>query len=86
MLNRLRIQLRLARRWLYSPGVRLDILIKTLGLVVIGLLSTVLLVSSLVAAGKKPRSGDRIKGLLFFTLAVIGLCTLLGFLAGQVIP
>jgi hypothetical protein len=64
--------------------VSLDLLIKTLGLIVIGLLSTVLLVSSLVAAGKRPRSGDRIKGLVFFTLAVIGLCTVLGFLAGQI--
>jgi len=60
------------------------LLFKALGYVVIGLLSFTLLVLSLISAAKEHRSDERLKGLLFFNLAVIGLCTIVGLLAGYV--
>ena len=55
---------------------------KALGYLVIGLLSVTLLILSLVSAAKDHRSEDRLKGLVFFTLAVIGLCTFLALFLG----
>ena len=58
---------------------------RALGYLVIGLLSVTLLILSLLSAAKEQRSSERLKGLVFFTLAVImGLCTLVGLFAGYI--
>ena len=64
------------------PKARATVLaFRALGYLVIGLLSVTLLVLSLVSAGKEQRPGERLKGLVFFTLAVIiGLFTVVGLL------
>jgi hypothetical protein len=67
-----------AEEFAQSKNIRLDGTTRyILGYVVLGLLSVPLLIVSLVSAGKEHRSGERLKGLVFFTIAVImGLCTL----------
>ena len=47
----------------------------------IGLVSITLLVLSLISVAKAHRSEDRLKGLIFLALAIIGLCTLFGLIA-----
>jgi len=44
----------------------------------IGVLSVVLLGRSLISAGKRLNSGDRLQSLIAFTLAVVGLCVVVG--------
>ena len=61
-----------------------EFIFKALGYGVIGLLSIVLLVLSLILAGKEHRSEDKLKGLVFFTLAVIGLCTVIALIAANI--
>jgi hypothetical protein len=49
----------------------------------VGLLSVTLLILSLISASREQRFHDRLNGLVFFTLAIIGLCTAaVAFLAG----
>jgi len=47
----------------------------------IGLVSITLLVLALISVAKAHRSEDRLRGLIFLALAIIGLCTLFGLIA-----
>ena len=59
-------------------------LFKAFGYLIIGLLSVTLLIVSLAAATKEHRSKDQLKGLVFFTLSVIGLCTFVALFVGYI--
>jgi len=61
------------------------VVLRALGYAVLGLMSFVLLAVSLISAGKEYRSGERLKGLVFFIIAIIiGLCILVVLLTAYV--
>ena len=63
----------------------MKLVFKGIGYTVLALLSVTLLLLSLLSAAREHRAEDRFKGLVFFTLGIIGLCTAIALFGGYMI-
>ncbi|HEY7164281.1 MAG TPA: hypothetical protein VIB79_06940 [Candidatus Binatia bacterium] len=62
-----------------------ELLFRGIGYTVLGLLSVSLLLLSLISGAREHRAEDRFRGLVYFTLGMIGLCTAIALFGGYMI-
>jgi small-conductance mechanosensitive channel len=66
------------------PPLQPELTFRTLSLLLIVFLATILVVLSLVSMWKENRFGWPLRGIIWFTVAIIGSCAVIALLAGYV--
>ena len=65
--------------------MELENLVRGVGYTVLGLVSVTVLLLSLISAAREHNAQDRFKGLVLFTLGIIGLCTAIALFGSSMI-